>query len=102
LHRHNTDNFKMKLILLQRFRLSIGPWQIGQSNHFELKANFANGAIGVKIWKNIGMTNKDSANQFIMIDNPRFDPIIKFIEEKNKTIVGHLGEPKNCYLIQSN
>ena len=64
----------------------------------KLKSDFANGAIGVKVWKNIGMTYKDSAGQFIMIDNPRFDPVIQFVEDQHKVLVGHLGEPKNCWL----
>ncbi len=64
----------------------------------KLKEDFKNGAIGVKIWKNIGMTYKDSTGKFIMIDNPRFDPVIRFIESQGKVLVGHLGEPKNCWL----
>lgn len=64
----------------------------------KLKSDFANGALGVKIWKNIGMTIRDSSNQFIMIDDPRFDPVIDYIIQQNKTILGHLGEPKNCWL----
>jgi len=63
-----------------------------------LRKSFATGAQGVKIWKNIGMVYKDSAGQFIMIDNPRFDPVIQFIIDQDKTVFGHLGEPKNCWL----
>ena len=64
----------------------------------KLKTSFANGALGIKLWKNIGMVYKDSAGNFIMIDNPRFDPVIQFIIGQNKTVMGHLGEPKNCWL----
>lgn len=64
----------------------------------KLKSSFEKGALGIKIWKNIGMVYKDSAGQFIMIDNPRFDPVIQFIISQNKTVMGHLGEPKNCWL----
>lgn len=63
-----------------------------------LKNDFENGAIGVKIWKNIGMTFKDSSGRFIMVDNPMLDPIVAFIVEQNKTILAHIGEPKNCWL----
>jgi hypothetical protein len=63
-----------------------------------LKKSFDSGALGIKLWKNIGMTYKDSAGQFIMIDNPRFDPVIEFIINEDKTIMAHLGEPKNCWL----
>ena len=33
-----------------------------------------------------------------MIDDPRFDPLIDFIEKNNITGIGHLGEPRNCWL----
>jgi hypothetical protein len=64
----------------------------------KLKSDFANGALGVKVWKNIGMTYKDSANHFIMIDNPKFDKVIDYIIQQDKTVLGHLGEPRNCWL----
>ncbi len=64
----------------------------------KLRRSFEAGALGIKIWKNIGMVYKDSAGQFIMIDNPRFDPVIQFVIDQGKTIMGHLGEPKNCWL----
>jgi hypothetical protein len=64
----------------------------------QLRASFDNGALGIKIWKNIGMTEKDSAGNFIMIDHPQFDPVIQYIISKNKTVLGHLGEPRNCWL----
>jgi predicted TIM-barrel fold metal-dependent hydrolase len=64
----------------------------------ELKKSFAKGALGVKIWKNIGMVEKDSSGNLIMIDNPRFDPVIQYIIDQNKTVMGHVGEPRNCWL----
>jgi hypothetical protein len=64
----------------------------------KLDHDFAKGALGVKIWKNIGMVKKDSSGNFIMINHPRFDSVVAFIESKNKTVLGHLGEPKNCWL----
>ncbi|MEO8473282.1 MAG: amidohydrolase family protein [Chryseolinea sp.] len=63
-----------------------------------LRNSFDKGALGIKIWKNIGMIYKDSADQFIMIDNPVFDPVIEYVIKQDKTILGHLGEPKNCWL----
>jgi hypothetical protein len=64
----------------------------------KLERDFNNGSLGVKIWKNIGMVNKDSSGNFIMINHPRFDSVIAFIESKNKTLLAHLGDPKNCWL----
>ncbi len=64
----------------------------------KLKKDFENGAIGVKIWKDIGMTFRDSLGNFIMIDDARFNPIFEFITRENKTVIAHLGEPKNCWM----
>lgn len=71
-------------------------WQQQQLDY--LSASFDSGAVGVKVWKDIGMEFKDRNGKFIMIDNPRFDPLFNYIEKRNKTLVGHLGEPRNCWL----
>ncbi len=56
------------------------------------------GASGIKIWKNIGMVLKDSTGKYVMVDDPIFDPIFKYMETRNIRVIGHLGEPKNCWL----
>lgn len=63
-----------------------------------LDDSFQKGAIGVKVWKNIGMVEKDKDGKFIMIDDPRFDPVFSYLEEKSIPVCGHLGEPRNCWL----
>jgi len=63
-----------------------------------LKNSFDQGAIAVKVWKNIGMSLRDKQGKFIMIDSPRLDTIIDFIAKNKITLIGHLGEPKNCWL----
>lgn len=63
-----------------------------------LKKSFANGAIGIKVWKNIGMTIKDKDSNFIMIDNPMFDPIFYYLEQNKIPVCGHIGEPRACWL----
>lgn len=80
---------------------SLADWQSPdweQQTIARLKDGFEKGALGIKLWKNIGMVYKDSADQFIMVDHPRFDPIIDFIVDQDKTVMAHLGEPKNCWL----
>jgi predicted TIM-barrel fold metal-dependent hydrolase len=64
----------------------------------QLKQDFEDGAVGVKVWKDIGMTFRDSLGNFIMIDDPRFDPVLDFIAENDKTLIAHIGEPRNCWL----
>ena len=56
------------------------------------------GATGIKIWKNIGMVLKDAEGRYVMVDDPAFDSVFNYLEEKKIPIVGHIGEPKNCWL----
>jgi len=56
------------------------------------------GATGIKIWKNIGMVLKDNAGRYVMVDDPAFDPIFRHIVENKIPVMGHLGEPRNCWL----
>ncbi len=71
-------------------------WSARQLNY--LKKSFDSGALGVKVWKNIGMIIKDKDSNFIMIDNPIFDSIFNYLEQHNIPVIGHIGEPKNCWL----
>ncbi|MCE6988546.1 amidohydrolase family protein [Dyadobacter sp. CY323] len=63
-----------------------------------LKKSFENGAIAVKIWKNVGMELKDKNGKYVMIDDPKFDSVLDFMEQNNVTFLGHIGEPKNAWL----
>jgi hypothetical protein len=67
----------------------------------ELDAAFANGAVAVKVWKNIGMSFRDANGHLVMIDDPKFDPVFDYIRERHKVLIGHLGEPRNCWLPMS-
>ncbi len=63
-----------------------------------IKQTIADGAIAVKAWKNIGMEYRDTDGDLVMIDDPQFDPIFQYLAENKIPLVGHLGEPKNCWL----
>ena len=63
-----------------------------------LRSGFEQGAVAVKVWKEIGMELKDPDSSYVMIDDPRFDPLFDFIESRGKTLVAHIGEPRNCWL----
>jgi predicted TIM-barrel fold metal-dependent hydrolase len=63
-----------------------------------LEQCFDEGAVALKVWKDIGMTFRDTSGAFILIDDPRFDPIFDYIESRGKTLVNHNAEPKNCWL----
>lgn len=64
-----------------------------------IKKSREKGAVGVKIWKNIGMEIiKSSDKSYLMIDDTFFDPLFKYLSENRIPLLAHLGEPKNCWL----
>jgi len=56
------------------------------------------GAIAVKVWKNIGLELKNKADEFVMIDDPAFEPVMTLLIDNNIPLLGHLGEPRNTWL----
>lgn len=56
------------------------------------------GAIGMKVWKNIGMSLRDHGENFILVDDPSLDPIFSHLESNGIPLLGHIGEPRNCWL----
>jgi predicted TIM-barrel fold metal-dependent hydrolase len=59
----------------------------------QIDENFDQGAVAVKIWKNIGMEIKDRNGKFIMPDDPKFTPIYQEIAKRGKTLMSHVAEP---------
>jgi predicted TIM-barrel fold metal-dependent hydrolase len=64
----------------------------------QIKRGLSNGAVGVKIWKDVGFEWHDKNGDFVMIDNPIFDPIFEYLVENDILLLGHQGEPRNCWL----
>ncbi|HEY3625092.1 MAG TPA: amidohydrolase family protein [Terracidiphilus sp.] len=62
-----------------------------------LDDDFANGAVAVKIWKNVGMEIKDAEGRYLMPDDPVFAPILKDIAAHHKTLVAHVADPDSAW-----
>jgi Amidohydrolase len=62
-----------------------------------LNQDFADGAIAVKIWKNIGMELKDKNGKYVFADDPKFEPIYKDIQSHNRTLIAHQAEPDEAW-----
>jgi len=56
------------------------------------------GAVGVKVWKNIGMSLKGADGRLVMIDDARFAPLFDDFARQGIPLLGHQGEPHNCWL----
>jgi predicted TIM-barrel fold metal-dependent hydrolase len=56
------------------------------------------GAVGVKVWKNIGMDLRDADQRLVMVDDARFDALFAGLDARGMVVLGHQGEPHNCWL----
>jgi hypothetical protein len=63
-----------------------------------IDAAIAAGAVGIKVWKNIGMSLRDSKGQLVMLDDARLKPVFDYMEARGITLLDHQGEPYNCWL----
>ncbi len=64
----------------------------------QLDQAVAGGAVAVKVWKNIGMDVRGADGRLVMIDDPGFDPVLEHVRELGVPLIGHQGEPYNCWL----
>jgi predicted TIM-barrel fold metal-dependent hydrolase len=64
----------------------------------KLGRDFNDGALGVKVWKEIGMEIKNPQGEYIQLDDPMFTPIFEFIAEQGKTVFSHIGEPIQAWM----
>ena len=62
-----------------------------------LKGDIAAGAVACKIWKNVGMEVRRPDGSFVMVDDPIFEPILRFLEGQEITLLLHIGEPLACW-----
>jgi predicted TIM-barrel fold metal-dependent hydrolase len=73
-----------------------GEWLARTQRHLE--TTLRQGAVGVKVWKDIGMQQRDPDGHVVMIDDARFEPIFDTLEKRGIVVLGHLGEPRNAWL----
>ena len=62
-----------------------------------LETDFGQGAIACKVWKNIGMSARKPSGEFLMVDDPIFDPIYAYLARSGRTVLMHIGEPLACW-----
>jgi hypothetical protein len=79
------------------------PFRISQPDFLrtgidQLNQDFAHGAIAVKVWKNVGMELKDHRGRYVMVDDPRLEPIFQDIAAHNKTLIAHQAEPDVAWI----
>lgn len=63
-----------------------------------LAESIGEGARAVKVWKNVGMVEKNADGRLIMLDDAGLSPIADHIQALGVPLIGHQGEPHNCWL----
>ncbi len=63
-----------------------------------LERDFANGAVACKFWKNIGMELRKPSGEYLMVDDPLFDPLYEYLADARRPALMHIGEPLACWL----
>jgi len=69
-----------------------------ESTLASLEEDVRHGAQGLKIYKNLGLTTKDSKGERIPVDDPRLDPIWAKCGELGIPVLIHTGEPAPFWL----
>jgi hypothetical protein len=64
----------------------------------QLDSALGQGAVGVKVWKNLGMVLRDADGRYVSLDDARLRPIFDHLEQANVVLLGHQAEPLNCWL----
>jgi predicted TIM-barrel fold metal-dependent hydrolase len=85
-----------------RLCVTFSPFEFQQKDFAQntikqVRKEFADGAIAVKIWKNIGMEITTPDGRYVMPDDPVFEPIYQAIAAENKTLIAHVAEPSSCW-----
>ncbi|KRE85617.1 amidohydrolase [Rhodanobacter sp. Soil772] len=63
-----------------------------------LARDVAKGALAVKIWKNVGLVEKNADGKLIMLDDPGLAPVAEQVRALGVALIDHQGEPRNCWL----
>lgn len=63
-----------------------------------LNHSFDQGAIAVKIWKNIGMGIRSRSGEYLLPDNVALTPVFEAIQKSDRTLIAHIAEPDGAWL----
>ena len=63
-----------------------------------LDETFAQGAVMVKIWKEVGLELKRPDGTFLLPDDAILDPVYAHLASRRKPLLAHLAEPREAWL----
>ncbi len=76
----------------------IGSPDWGRATAAQLEADIRNGAVGLKIWKNFGLSEKDTDGKRVPVDDPRLDPVWDVCARYKIPVLIHTADPKPLFM----
>jgi predicted TIM-barrel fold metal-dependent hydrolase len=81
---------------------SFDPYRINDPDFTQaaiarLNESFSQGAIAVKLWKNVGMEIKDRHGRYVLPDAAILEPLYQEIAAHHKTLVTHVADPDTAW-----
>ncbi len=64
-----------------------------------IQTDYARGAVGCKVWKNVGMELRDTqTGEYVFVDDPRMSPVFEALQRLGRPLLMHTGEPVDAWL----
>ena len=63
-----------------------------------VERSFRHGAVGIKIWKTIGMKIRGRSGDYLLPDDRRLLPIYAAIQKADRTLIVHVADPDGAWL----
>jgi predicted TIM-barrel fold metal-dependent hydrolase len=65
----------------------------------QLRADLAEGAVMLKVWKDLGLVVRDRSGRFVQIDDPRLQPIWDFLAARHIPVLEHSADPREGWQV---
>jgi predicted TIM-barrel fold metal-dependent hydrolase len=89
------SNYKDRMVLFANvnFREPVGPG-FGARAAKQLESDLKAGAVGLKVFKDLGMFDRRADGSRLRVDDPELDPIWDACAQQNVPVLIHVGEPQ--------
>jgi len=72
---------------------SLGDPDFAQRQIQSIGRDIDNGAVAVKVWKNVGMEIRNASGQRVLPDDPAFQPIYLYLAKRGVPLIAHFADP---------
>lgn len=92
------DNYPNRFVVFANVDFNgVGNSNWGEQAAAQLELDVKSGAKGLKVYKSLGLRNKDTNGNRIAINDPRLDPIWKKCGELGIPVLIHAADPKSFW-----